>query len=74
MNVQKLPTESTDDLAYEVTGQVFFASADNFIAQFDFSTQPKTVSIDLTHAHFGDITAISSLDKVVLKYLKWGQM
>ena len=28
--------------------------------------------IDLTHAHFWDITAISSLDKVVLKFRREG--
>lgn len=30
----------------------------------------KKVHIDLTHAHFWDVTAVSALDKVVLKYRK----
>ena len=30
------------------------------------------VTIDLTHAHFWDITAVSSLDKVVIKFRREG--
>lgn len=30
------------------------------------------MQIDLTHAHFWDITAVSSLDKVILKFRKAG--
>ena len=52
---------------YEIYGQVFFASADRFIDAFDFDAAQGKVRIDLTHAHFWDITAVSALDKVVLK-------
>ena len=57
---------------YRVSGQVFFASADRFIAQFDFREVIETVQIDVTKAHFWDITAISALDKVVLKFRREG--
>lgn len=57
---------------YLVTGQVFFTSAEPFVAAFDFKEPLNTVQIDLTHAHFWDITAVSSLDKVVLKFRKAG--
>ncbi|AXR07444.1 SulP family inorganic anion transporter [Salinimonas sediminis] len=57
---------------YEVIGQVFFASAEQFIAAFDLKEAANTVVIDLTHAHFWDITAVSSLDKVVLKFRREG--
>ncbi|HDL6301891.1 TPA: SulP family inorganic anion transporter [Mannheimia haemolytica] len=60
-----------EELRYDVIGQVFFASSDDFIAQFDFTrSELKKVNIDLTHAHFWDVTAVSALDKVVLKYRK----
>ena len=52
---------------YRVIGQVFFSSADKFSAAFDLNERPPTVLIDLSHAHFWDITAIAALDKVVLK-------
>ena len=57
---------------YEVVGQVFFASAEQFIAAFDFKEAVDTVVIDLTQAHFWDITAVSSLDKMVIKFRREG--
>jgi SulP family sulfate permease len=57
---------------YQVTGQVFFASSDQLVHSFDYSETLDRVNIDLTHAHFWDITAISALDKVVFKFRKLG--
>lgn len=53
---------------YEVTGQVFFASAERFINAFDFKEVIEKVRIDVSRAHFWDITAVSALDKVVIKF------
>ncbi|HDZ33302.1 MAG TPA: SulP family inorganic anion transporter [Pseudoalteromonas sp.] len=63
---------SNDKITYEVVGQVFFASAEQFIASFDFKNAVSNVVIDLTHAHFWDITGVSSLDKVVIKFRREG--
>ena len=57
---------------YEVIGQVFFSSADKFIAAFDLKEPLKKVTIDLSRAHFWDITAVAALDKVVLKFRRNG--
>ena len=57
---------------YQVVGQVFFTSAEQFVAAFDFKDAVEKVSIDLSRAHFWDITAISSLDKVVIKFRREG--
>jgi len=57
---------------YLVDGQVFFASAESFSAAFDFEEQVTSVVIDVTAAHFWDITAVGALDKVVLKYRRRG--
>ena len=57
---------------YEVRGQVFFASSEQFIASFDFKEAVNTVVIDLSYAHFWDITAVNALDKVVIKYRREG--
>ncbi|MBR0567748.1 SulP family inorganic anion transporter [Azoarcus sp. L1K30] len=57
---------------YTVTGQVFFASADRFVAAFDFREVIDKVSIDVSRAHFWDVTAISALDKVVVKFRREG--
>ncbi|MDM1696976.1 SulP family inorganic anion transporter [Thiopseudomonas alkaliphila] len=57
---------------YQVIGQVFFASSDQFASAFDFKEAVDKVVIDLSHAHFWDITAVSSLDKVVIKFKRLG--
>ena len=57
---------------YTVTGQVFFASADRFTSHFDFREAIENVVIDVSHAHFWDITSVSALDKVVIKFRREG--
>ncbi|OGB57780.1 MAG: sodium-independent anion transporter [Burkholderiales bacterium RIFOXYD12_FULL_59_19] len=53
---------------YTVTGQVFFASAERFTNAFDYKEVIERVRIDVSRAHFWDITAVSALDKVVIKF------
>jgi SulP family sulfate permease len=53
---------------YTITGQVFFASAERFINTFDYKEVIEKVRIDVSRAHFWDITAVSALDKVVIKF------
>jgi SulP family sulfate permease len=72
MAVKSYLTEEDSVRNYEVVGQVFFASAEQFINAFDFKEAAETVVIDLNHAHFWDITAVSSLDKVVIKFRREG--
>ena len=57
---------------YTVSGQVFFASADKFNASFDYSEDVTDVVIDVSHAHFWDITSVGTLDKVVMKFRRLG--
>ena len=57
---------------YSVIGQVFFASAERFVASFDFKEVIDKVRIDVSRAHFWDITAVSALDKVVVKFRREG--
>lgn len=64
--------ENGSQRTYRVVGQVFFASSDQFINSFDFKEVIERVTIDLSAAHFWDITAVSSLDKVVIKFRREG--
>jgi len=57
---------------YKVYGQIFFASSDQFSDLFDFKEVIENVKIDLSNAHFWDISAVSSFDKVVLKFRREG--
>jgi len=54
------------------TYKVFFSSADKFVAAFDFKEAVSKVTIDLSRAHFWDITAVAALDKVVIKLRREG--
>ncbi|TCD48381.1 SulP family inorganic anion transporter [Chlorobium sp. N1] len=57
---------------YRVVGQVFFASTEKFTAAFDFREALDRVQIDLSEAHFWDISAVTALDKVVIKFRREG--
>ena len=58
---------------YRVAGQVFFASADLFVDAFDVrETEGRPVRIDVSQAHFWDVTAVAALDKVTQRLQKHG--
>jgi SulP family sulfate permease len=63
---------SEQEPVYLVRGQVFFASSESFLRGFAFDEMPSRVVIDVSHAHFWDITAIGALDKAVLRFRKAG--
>ncbi|WP_373000041.1 SulP family inorganic anion transporter [Marinobacter sp.] len=64
--------EATDTRTYTVVGQVFFSSSEKFTESFDFKEAVDNVVIDLTRAHFWDITAVGALDKAVIKFRREG--
>lgn len=64
--------DASETRTYTVVGQVFFSSSEKFIASFDFKEALDKVVIDLSRAHFWDITAVGALDKVVIKFRREG--
>ena len=72
MVVKSLVDEAAVSRTYKVIGQVFFASSDKFVEAFDFKEALETVIIDLSQAHFWDISAVSAFDKVVIKFRREG--
>lgn len=62
-----------ETLIYRVSGQVFFASADLLIDAFDVrEVEGRRVTIDLSQAHFWDITSVNALDKICQRLRKHG--
>lgn len=57
---------------YRITGQVFFASSERFAEAFDFKEVVDHVVIDVSQAHFWDISAVGTLDKAILKFRREG--
>lgn len=64
--------ENTETRRYTVVGQVFFSSSEKFLESFDFKEAVDNVVIDLSRAHFWDITAVAALDKAVIKFRREG--
>lgn len=57
---------------YAVEGQLFFASAEEFMRAFDFREAPEQVTIDVSRAHIWDISSVQALDMAVLKFRRDG--
>jgi len=65
-------TEDGTHRIYRVFGQVFFASAEDFIAQFDVKEAADKVTIDMSRAHFWDLSGVGALEKVAVKFRREG--
>ncbi|MBU2710841.1 SulP family inorganic anion transporter [Zooshikella harenae] len=72
MYIESELDEASETRTYHIIGQVFFSSADKFVAAFDFKEALDKVVIDLHRAHFWDITAVNALDKIVIKFRREG--
>ena len=64
--------EDKSSKTYQFVGQVFFNSADKFYETVDFKEVLDKVIIDVSRAHFWDISAVYSLDKAVIKLRREG--
>ncbi len=57
---------------YKFIGQVFFNSSEKFYETFDFKEVLDKVIIDVSRAHFWDVSAVYALDKAVIKLRREG--
>ncbi|SUD98961.1 Putative sulfate transporter ychM [Psychrobacter phenylpyruvicus] len=57
---------------YYVQGQVFFSSTTQFLDSFDTKEALDKVIIDVSQAHFWDVTAVDTLDKLVIRFQREG--
>jgi sulfate permease, SulP family len=57
---------------YLIEGQLFFASAEDFLAALDFAEPVEAVNIDVSRAHIWDLTGVNAIDIAVLKFRKAG--
>ncbi|AVU90179.1 SulP family inorganic anion transporter [Listeria monocytogenes] len=53
---------------YEVEGQLFFASTEDFLKSFDFNLENKNITIDFSDSHIWDDSAVGAVDKAVIKF------
>ena len=62
-----------DTRVYLVTGELFFASSNDLVYQFDYIDDPKNVIIDLSGAHIWDASTVATLDAITTKYASKGK-
>ncbi|MFD7817499.1 SulP family inorganic anion transporter [Streptomyces sp. NPDC059785] len=60
-------------VVYRVTGELFFASANDLVTRFDYATDPDKVVIDLSSTHIWDASSVAALDAIETKYAQRGK-
>ncbi|WP_149547134.1 SulP family inorganic anion transporter [Streptomyces marokkonensis] len=60
-------------VVYRVTGELFFASSNDLVGQFDYAGDPARVVIDLSAAHIWDASSVAALDAIETKYEQRGK-
>ncbi len=62
-----------DTRVYAVRGELFFASSNDLVYQFDYAGDPANVIIDMSQAHIWDASTVSTLDAISTKYAAKGK-
>lgn len=57
-----------DTVVYRVTGELFFASSNDLVYQFNYADDPTNVVIDMSESHIWDASTVAALDAVTTKY------
>ncbi|WP_405507825.1 SulP family inorganic anion transporter [Streptomyces cyaneofuscatus] len=60
-------------VVYSVTGELFFASSNDLVGQFDYADDPDRIVIDLSAAHIWDASSVAALDAIETKYGQRGK-
>ncbi len=75
MTVERV--EDADDdgarVTYRVSGELFFASSNDLVYQFDYAGDPDRVLIDVSASHIWDASTVASLDAITTKYQSRGK-
>jgi SulP family sulfate permease len=65
------PDENTR--VYKVVGELFFASSNDLVYQFDYAGDPENIIIDLSESHIWDASSVAALDAIETKYAAKGK-
>ncbi len=64
---------TTDTVVYRVTGELFFASSNDLVYQFNYTEDPVNIVIDMSASHIWDASTVAALDAVTTKYHAGGK-
>lgn len=66
-------SDADDQRVYAVEGELFFASSNDLVYQFDYAGDPRNIVIDMTNAHVWDASTVATLDAIRTKYQAKGK-
>lgn len=66
-SVVRAQSADRTEAVYRVNGEIFFASVDRFTRAFQAEDRATRVTIDVSGAHFWDISGVAALDKIVAR-------
>ncbi|MGO1166516.1 MAG: SulP family inorganic anion transporter [Janibacter sp.] len=64
---------AADVRVYKVNGELFFATSNDLVYQFDYAGDPARVVIDLSASHIWDASTVAALDGIRTKYERLGK-
>ncbi|HLT84928.1 MAG TPA: SulP family inorganic anion transporter [Phototrophicaceae bacterium] len=67
------PGNDDDTRTYAVEGELFFASSNDLVYQFDYAGDPTNVVIDISKAHVWDASTVATLDAIRTRYEAHGK-
>ena len=70
---RRRPTPTSDTRVYAVIGELFFASSNDLVYQFDYAGDPENVVIDMSGSHIWDASTVAALDAIQTKYARKGK-
>lgn len=72
MTVERIVESDTggaaETVVYRVSGELFFASSNDLVYQFNYVDDPDNVVIDMSQSHIWDASTVAALDAIITKY------
>jgi len=72
IHAERQLSEDGQQVNYTVRGPLFFGSSNDLFEHFNYGHDPKTVTIDLTHAQIWDASSVAALDAIEYRYQRHG--
>lgn len=72
IHAERQLSDDGQQVNYTVRGPLFFGSSNDLFEHFNYGHDPKTVTIDLTHAQIWDASSVAALDAIEYRYQRYG--
>ncbi|HBZ16202.1 MAG TPA: transporter [Pantoea sp.] len=72
IHAERQLSDDGKQVSYIVRGPLFFGSSNDLFEHFNYGHDPKTVTIDLTHAQIWDASSVAALDAIEYRYQRHG--